>query len=54
MCETPHERPSPSASLANLRQPGPLRWKVQRFLANNGFKILHRKACCGNRGEPGC
>jgi len=40
--------------LVNLRQPGPLGWKIRRVLANNAFKIAHGQPCCGNRGEPGC
>ena len=44
----------PAALLANLRQPGPLSWKVQRVVANIGFKIVHRQSCCGHPGEPGC
>jgi hypothetical protein len=54
MCDSPEERPSPSALLANLRQPGPLSWKLQRALANMGFKITHAQRCCGRPGEPGC
>jgi hypothetical protein len=47
-------RVSPSDFLANLRQPGPLGWKLRRILANNAIKISRRQRCCGNLGEPGC
>jgi hypothetical protein len=46
--------PSPSAFLANLRQPGPLGWKLRRLWANNLTKITKHQNCCGNAGEPGC
>jgi hypothetical protein len=54
MCaeHTPH--PDPGTFAANLRQPGPLGWKVQRFIANMTIKIVRRQQCCGNGGEPGC
>jgi hypothetical protein len=58
MCSTheqdgePHS--SPSAAWANLRQPGPLGWKLQRFFVNTATKIVRRQSCCGNGGEPGC
>lgn len=50
------DRPAPSlrASWNNLKQPGPLGWKVRRTLANNMTKLLHRQSCCGHPGEPGC
>jgi uncharacterized membrane protein YeiB len=54
MCQTPEESPSLSAVWANLRQPGPLEWKVRRVLANTRTKILRRQTCCGHPGEPGC
>jgi hypothetical protein len=38
----------------NLRQPGPLDWKVRRFLANMSTKVLRWQVCCGRPGEPGC
>jgi hypothetical protein len=44
----------PSYFLANLRQPGPLGWKLRRLCANNLTKIIKRQHCCGNAGEPGC
>jgi hypothetical protein len=43
-----------SVSLDNLRQPGPLRWKAQRWLANMIIRVRTRSNCCGNDGEPGC
>jgi hypothetical protein len=39
---------------ANLTQPGPLGWKLQRVLVNTAIKISRRQSCCGNGGEPGC
>jgi hypothetical protein len=51
----PHmDVPSPRAAWDNLRQPGPLRWKIERFIANTTSKIVRRQACCGRAGEPGC
>jgi hypothetical protein len=50
----PPEPFGPSYFLANLRQPGPLGWKLRRILANTGIKITQRQHCCGNAGEPGC
>ena len=44
----------PSYLLANLRQPGPLGWKLQRLAANMWIKVSHRQQCCGHPGEPGC
>ena len=58
MCSThahddePHS--SPGAAWANLRQPGPLGWKIRRFFANTATKIARGQSCCGNGGEPGC
>jgi hypothetical protein len=46
--------PAPDAVIANWRQPGSLRWKVQRTLINTSIKIVRRQRCCGNGGEPGC
>ncbi len=39
---------------ANMARPGPLGWKVRRFLANEVSKIVHLQRCCGHPGEPGC
>jgi hypothetical protein len=44
----------PGYFLANLRQPGPLSWKLRRVWANTATKITKRQHCCGNAGEPGC
>jgi hypothetical protein len=44
----------PAFFVRNLRQPGPLGWKVQRTLANTWIKISRRQHCCGHAGEPGC
>lgn len=52
--EPPDEPWGPSYFLMNLRQPGPLGWKLRRVLANSGIKIARRAHCCGNAGEPGC
>jgi hypothetical protein len=62
MCSTNAGDPSPglqpqhgtSALLANLRQPGPLGWKVQRTVVNMWSKFTRHQACCGHAGEPGC
>ena len=52
---TPEEPgPSPQTLWANLRQPGPLGWKIRRALANTATKVVHRQSCCGHDGEPGC
>ena len=45
---------SARASWDNLRQPGPLGWKLRRFFANTAIKLVRRQSCCGNDGEPGC
>jgi hypothetical protein len=44
----------PSYFMANLRQPGPLGWKLQRLWANFGVRVSQRQNCCGHAGEPGC
>lgn len=51
-----HDRPPSRLNYAwaNLTQPGPLGWKLQRFFANNAYKVRNGKQCCGNLGEPGC
>jgi hypothetical protein len=38
----------------NLRQPGPIGWKLRRTIANTVTKVVHRQPCCGHDGEPGC
>jgi hypothetical protein len=53
MCNE-HRRGTPSETLANLRQPMPLRRKLYLFFRNNWRKIQTRSDCCGNYGEPGC
>jgi len=40
--------------MANLRQPGPLGWKIQRVIVNEAIKLVRRQTCCGHAGEPGC
>jgi hypothetical protein len=61
MCDThshdPQQPELPTGTsylLANLRQPGPLGWKLRRLGANTWIKISHRQQCCGHAGEPGC
>jgi hypothetical protein len=61
MCATHSPGPEPEAApfgpryfMDNLRQPGPLGWKLRRILANTGIKLTRRQHCCGNAGEPGC
>jgi len=44
----------PSYFWANLRQPGPLGWKLRRLWANLGVRVSQRQNCCGRAGEPGC
>jgi hypothetical protein len=52
--EGPQEPVGTRYFMANLRQPGPLGWKVRRVLANNWIKLRRGQHCCGNAGEPGC
>ncbi|MDQ3810663.1 MAG: hypothetical protein M3336_10265 [Chloroflexota bacterium] len=47
-------RPSLGNSLANLRQPGSLTWKLERYTANMLARLRRRSTCCGHPGEPGC
>ena len=61
MCATHSPGPEPAEApfgpryfMDNLRQPGPLGWKLRRILANTGIKLTRRQQCCGNAGEPGC
>jgi hypothetical protein len=48
------QRIGPSEFVRNLRQPGPLGWKLRRLLANTAIKVSHGQRCCGHAGEPGC
>jgi hypothetical protein len=50
----PDQSFGPSYFTANLRQPGPLSWKLRRVWANLGVRLSQRQNCCGNAGEPGC
>jgi len=53
--EPQHNEPiTPSYFITNLRQPGPLSWKLRRIWANLGIRVSQRQTCCGNGGEPGC
>ena len=52
----PHGRPdSLGSGFANLRSTG-LPWReVLRLAASNMWlKVVSRRACCGNPGQPGC
>ena len=48
------EAMGPRALVRNLRQPGPLGWKLRRIVANTLIKVTHGQRCCGHPGEPGC
>jgi len=48
------QQSGPGVAWANLRQPGPLGWKLQRLFANTATKLVRGQRCCGNDGEPGC
>ncbi len=48
------ERTSFDAWLQNLRQPGTVSWKIQRWATNMLIRLRRRSDCCGNDGEPGC
>jgi hypothetical protein len=45
---------SPSAALANLRQPMPLGRKLRLIRRNAWIRISMLQPCCGHPGEPGC
>ena len=51
-----HHRPdSPVSVFANLCGTGlPWRQVLSLALSNLKLKILSRRACCGNDGQPGC
>lgn len=49
-----HDQFGPGYFVRNLRQPGPLGWKLRRTLANTWIKISRGQHCCGHAGEPGC
>lgn len=44
----------PNYFVANLRQPGPLGWKLRGLWTNSLIKLTKRQHCCGHAGEPGC
>ncbi len=46
--------PSISDYFTNLKQPMPLRKKMTRLTVNISRRVILRKTCCGNHGEPGC
>jgi hypothetical protein len=57
MCSSADQHPpesGPRIAWANLMQPGPLGWKLQRLFANTWKKFRTGERCCGNDGEPGC
>ena len=53
MCEG-HRHSRVRDTVANLRQPMPLRRKIRLFLRNNWIKLRTASPCCGHLGEPGC
>ncbi len=48
------DKPSPNAVLSNLAAPMPLGRKIYLIFRHNLIKIIRRRTCCGNQGEPGC
>ena len=54
--EHPHRGPdSLGSGLANLRGTGlPWRQVLRIAAANLKIKVVSRRACCGNDGQPGC
>ena len=48
------DRGSLGQFLHNLRQPGSISWKAQRYVDNMLTRLRRRSDCCGNSGEPGC
>jgi hypothetical protein len=52
--QPPEHQRGPGQFVRNLRQPGPLGWKLRRLVTNMGIKIAHGQRCCGHAGEPGC
>ena len=46
--------PSGSAFYANLKVHVSLLTKARLIIKNNYIKIIRRRRCCGNLGEPGC
>jgi hypothetical protein len=53
MCDE-HRRGTLSETLANLKEPMPLRRKLYLVVRNNWIKLRTRSGCCGNHGQPGC
>lgn len=52
MCDD--RKPNVKEFLANLSTPMPFTKKITLVVQNNIRKILTRRSCCGNHGEPGC
>lgn len=52
----PHRGPdSLGSGFANLRGTGlPWRQVLRIAAANMKLKVVSRRACCGNHGQPGC
>ena len=52
----PYARPGTIGELiTNWRQPGmPFSTKVRKLGVNVWRRVVLRRACCGNHGEPGC
>jgi hypothetical protein len=49
------ERPNLRSSIGNLRGTGLPWWQVLAQVANNfRIKVVTRRNCCGNIGQPGC
>ena len=48
-------RPNLRASIANLRGTG-LSWPrvLAQVVSNFRLKVINRRNCCGNFGQPGC
>jgi hypothetical protein len=54
MCSTPRE-PSADAAVRNWRESDlPFFPRLWVALRNTARKIVTRKSCCGNYGQPGC
>jgi len=54
MCDKDKKRPNINAFFTNLKVEMPLTKKIYLLLRNNKIKIIKRRNCCGNYGEPGC
>jgi len=52
MCD--NKGPNIRAFFTNMKVPMPFTRKLYLLVRNNALKIIKRKNCCGNHGEPGC